>query len=368
MVNDISALAHAPKMFFKNGSMPVQLTYFVTTRCNASCPHCFYAAELNNPQKHDLSLEEVERISKSMDDLLLIYIGGGEPFLRTDLPEIVEIFCRNNHTRIVSIPTNGFLPALMLPSIERMCQKCPSTSIHINVSIDDIGEAHEKFRKVPGGWNKLLQTMDGIKELKKKYSNLSLGCNATFHHFNQDRFKEIYFHMRDVLRPDSININLVRGKPKDPVSKDIDIAKYREVLSLLQADLRQSRLAVTKSSFQSLINENQARAKELIYNTYITNKPQIECTAGRLAAVIYPDGDVYPCELLEDPAYKLGNLRENGCDFRALWSSAKAHETAKWIVETKCFCTHECFMSLNTMFTPSEVMGSALSLVTKKKN
>ena len=85
MVNDISALSHVPKLIFKNNRMPVQLTFFVTTHCNASCPHCFYAAELNNPKKQDLSLEEVEKISKSMDDLLLLYIGGGEPFLRTDL-------------------------------------------------------------------------------------------------------------------------------------------------------------------------------------------------------------------------------------------------------------------------------------------
>ena len=66
MVNDISALRHIPKIFFKDNAMPLQLIFFVTTRCNASCAHCFYSAELNNPTKKELSIEEIEKISKSM--------------------------------------------------------------------------------------------------------------------------------------------------------------------------------------------------------------------------------------------------------------------------------------------------------------
>ncbi len=359
MVNDISALKQLPKLFFKNDTMPVQLIYFVTTRCNASCAHCFYSAELNNPQKKDMSLVEIEKMSKSMDDLLLLYLGGGEPFLRTDLPELAEIFYKNNNTRIIGIPTNAFLPSVMIPSIDRMCQKCPNANVLINVSIDDIDEAHEVFRKVPGGWKKLLETIAGIKELQKKHKNLAFGTNATFNKFNQDKIKEIYYYLRDEIKPDSININLIRGTPKDPQSKDIDIRKYKEVISILQSDLKSGKLGYTTSSFQNIINQNQARTKELIHKTYEDQKAHVECTAARLIGVVYPDGEVFPCELL-DSKFKLGNLRDVDYNMRTLWMSERTKEVAKWIVDQKCFCTHECFMSTNVMFDPKELFSNAI--------
>jgi radical SAM protein with 4Fe4S-binding SPASM domain len=360
MVNDISAMKHLPKVFFKNDTLPMQLIYFVTTRCNAACPHCFYSAELNNPLKKDMSLEEIQKFSKSMDDLLVMYFGGGEPFLRTDLPVIAEIFYKNNNVRLFGIPTNAFLPVLMLPSIDRMCQKCPDANILINISLDDIGIAHEQFRKVPGGWAKLLETIAGIKELQKKHKNLALGTNCTFTTFNQDRIKDIYLYMRDEIKPDSININLVRGTPKERIAKNIDISKYREVIQMLQHDLDTGKLGYTTSSFQPFINQNQRRTKELIYNTFMDNKAHVECIAARLMGVVYPDGDVFPCEILEDPKWKLGNLRESDYDMRKIWFSPKTKETAKWIVDTKCFCTHECFMSTNTMFDPKEMFSNAV--------
>lgn len=360
MVNDISALKQIPKLFFKNNTTPLQLIFFVTNKCNARCAHCFYWDELNNPAKKELSLEEVQKMSKSMGDLLILYLGGGEPFLRKDLPEIAQTFYENNNTRLVGIPTNAFLPELMLPSIDRMCTLCPNANILINVSIDDIGVAHEVFRVVPGGWEKLLRTIAGIKELKKKHKNLAFGCNATFNALNQDKIKDIYFYLRDEIKPDSININLVRGKPKDPHCSDIDIAKYNEVISILQKDLASAGLGYTTSSFQNIINQNQVRTKELISKTYEKKKAHVTCTASRLIGVIYPDGELFPCELL-DSKYRIGNIREVDYDFKKLWFSERNKEIAKWIVDTKCFCTHECFMSTNTMFSPKEVVGTVLT-------
>lgn len=362
MVNDLSAVRHLPKLVFKDDVLPLQLIYFVTTRCNASCPHCFYAAELNNPLKKDMSLEEVEKFSQSLDHLLLLYLAGGEPFLRTDLPEIMEIFYRNNGVRIFAIPTNAFLPEIMLTSIDRMCQKCPEANILINVSIDDIGVPHEVFRKVPNGWAKLLRTVAGIKELQKKHKNLAFGTNCTFNAMNQDKIKEIYTYMRDEMKPDSININLIRGQPKDPQTSNIDISKYREVTQMLQDDLNKGRLGYTTSSFQALINQNQARAKEVIYRTYMDKKEHVPCTASRLIGVVYPDGDVYPCELL-DSSFKVGNLREVNYDMKKIWFGQRNREVAKWIWDTKCHCTHECFISTSVMFNPKDFFNNAVASV-----
>jgi hypothetical protein len=49
---------------------------------------------------------------------------------------------------------------------------------------------------------------------------------------------------------------------------------------------------------------------------------------------------------------KLGNLRENGYDFPAIWRSERAREVRKQILETKCYCIHQCFLSNNILFNP----------------
>ena len=45
---------------------------------------------------------------------------------------------------------------------------------------------------------------------------------------------------------------------------------------------------------------------------------QVPCYAANLSGVIYAGGDVYPCEILEEP---LGNLRDADYDFRKIWFS-----------------------------------------------
>ena len=84
------------KQWFKNAfltsykSAPRELILYVTSTCNQKCSHCFYSAELNQP--NDLSFADYELISKNCNDIEAILIGGGEPFIRKDLPEIINIF------------------------------------------------------------------------------------------------------------------------------------------------------------------------------------------------------------------------------------------------------------------------------------
>ena len=66
--------------------------------------------------------------------------------------------------------------------------------------------------------------------------------------------------------------------------------------------------------------------------------------------VMYPEGNIYPCEILDD-THKIGNIRDFNLDFKKLWCQ-KSKEEVKFIRKTKCFCTHECFNSVNILFNP----------------
>ena len=54
---------------------------------------------------------------------------------------------------------------------------------------------------------------------------------------------------------------------------------------------------------------------------------------------------------------KIGNLKDNNYDFRALWNSPKAEEVRNFIHDTKCFCTHECFMTTNLLLDPKNLVN-----------
>jgi len=98
--NYLNTINYAKNIFIKKCASPIYLIFFVTEICNARCKHCF--GNFSNEKekaKEELSLEEINKISKNMDNLLYLLPTGGEPFLREDLPDIINVFYRNNRLR-----------------------------------------------------------------------------------------------------------------------------------------------------------------------------------------------------------------------------------------------------------------------------
>jgi molybdenum cofactor biosynthesis enzyme MoaA len=97
-----------------------QVIFDVTFRCNSRCRTCFNWKNTDSVKKKELSLAEIEKISKSMPKFIWFLASGGEPFLREDLPEICEIFYRNSGVKHFSIPTNSLLPAVIKNNLEKI--------------------------------------------------------------------------------------------------------------------------------------------------------------------------------------------------------------------------------------------------------
>jgi radical SAM protein with 4Fe4S-binding SPASM domain len=95
----------------------------------------------------------------------------------------------------------------------------------------------------------------------------------------------------------------------------------------------------------------------LIAKIVRANEYQIPCYGGNLGGAMFANGDVYSCELLIDR--KLGNVRDAGYDFRKIWFSPEAEKSRQFIRESKCFCTYECFLTINILFNP-RMMPSVL--------
>ena len=68
--------------------------FFITSRCNARCETCFYHEELNRPG--DLSFGEIEKVSRTMPPVTDLWLSGGEPTLRHDASEIIDLLDRKS--------------------------------------------------------------------------------------------------------------------------------------------------------------------------------------------------------------------------------------------------------------------------------
>ncbi|MGH9824594.1 MAG: radical SAM protein, partial [Blastocatellia bacterium] len=151
--------------------------FFVTSRCNAFCRTCFYWEELNRPG--DLTFEQIQKISKTMPPITDLWLSGGEPSLRKDVPEIIDTFVANNGVTRIIIPTNGLVKSRIFQIVDRALGSNSGLDLYLNVALDGYGETHDRIRGVPGNWEKTLDCIESLYPLKATYGDrLKLNVNT----------------------------------------------------------------------------------------------------------------------------------------------------------------------------------------------
>jgi len=343
-------LKHAGKLFFKKNALPEQVTFFVTPRCNARCKHCFVKATLRDSDEDVLTSREIEKISRTMGHFTYLLIGGGEPFLRDDLAEIARIFYRNNRVSNVAISTNGSLPQVAVKTVKEILRGF-TNNLTVNVSFDAIADAHDEIRQSPGIFNKAVQTYVRLKELKSEYPTLNAGIIMTCSPYNYKALRETYEWLKENLKPYSIVLNFMRGEVRNKEGlSEAELIAYEKVMRMLEQDNLQGTIPGHSNFFLSDFNlASKMIMREVVCNTAKTRAFQLPCFAGVLNCVLWYNGDVYPCEMLDR---KMGNLRMSDYDFRKVWNSAPAQRVRNFIRESRCFCTEECNININILFNP----------------
>jgi hypothetical protein len=105
-----------------------------------------------------------------------------------------------------------------------------------------------------------------------------------------------------------------------------------------------------KMPFSDILNAKRIVRPRIIAKTVREGHYQIPCYGGTLGAAMFSKGQVLPCELRFRDV--IGNVRDVDYDFMKLWNSPKAEEYRQDIRKNKCFCTYECFLTLNILFNP----------------
>ena len=338
-------LGIASRLLIKRG-LPVNLIFFVTSKCNLLCRHCFYWEELNLP-KNELSLDEIEKVARSLPNLLSLSLTGGEPYLRPDLPEIAAAFETHSRVRNIQIPSNGLMVERTIERAAALLEKVRNARVCTGVSLDGPKEIHNAIRQSERSFDQAIRCLAEFQKLKAQHPNLSVGVALTVTSANQDRLHEFYRYVVEDLQPDAITITLARGDPIDPALKEVDLRQYQEFADQVISYRKAHRL--TKGWADRLVIAKEQETYRLIEEAAGAISRISPCYAGQLIGILSETGEVYVCETLDK---SMGNVRDFNCDFAGLWSARQAEEARNYQQELGCQCTYECAMSVNTLFNP----------------
>jgi len=320
------------------GEPLAQWTHFVTSICNARCAHCFYPI---NAGKNELTLEEIDKLTRTLPPIRLLLIGGGEAFLRRDLPEIIRLYFTRTRFFTCSIPTNGFGPEEIARAAQTICGFDSDLSLGLTVSLDGFRAYHDHVRKVPGLYDRAIATLENLLSLARGTPNLTVGVTTVFMRDNQRDFEAFCDFIYDSYRPHQHSINLIRGEAYDPSLKEnLDVDLYTRICQKtdsryppgeIQSGWRgvrtRARREINRLRFEYIARQAKAGAFEQF------------CLAGEREFVLSEDGIVYGCELIGDP---LGNVRDFDYDFGRLRAGAAVAAFDAKKRATLCKCTHEC--------------------------
>ncbi len=347
------------------------LIFYVTSRCNLRCSHCFYLDELN---KHaEMSLEEIETVARHLKPLSFLRITGGEPFLRKDLPEVLSHFHHHASVPRMGIISNGTKPDKTEEYINRIFSRCPNLALDVGISIDGLKDVHDEIRGLKGAYDRAKQTVEILVRLKERYPNLLTSLVITLTAKNEPQMELLYDEL-STWGVDRLSVNHVRGKVHDESLLHVPFERYRQFAEQCEAyHLNHD------SSWKAGIQRAKNRLTRKAISEVVEGKnSSIPCLAGSSIGVLYSDGVTAICEMLEDelPAMNgnppvspfLGNIRDVDHDIYRLWHSEQADRCREWIRATNCSCTHECFLTASILFgkrnyprLAREWMGRALS-------
>ena len=336
------------------------LFLFVTSRCNSLCRTCFYFDKLNSTD--DLSFDQIARISATAPAFQKLWISGGEPSMREELGEIIELFARNNGVRNINLPTNGLLPKKLFRSVDYALGHCPDLAIDLNFSLDGLANTHDAIRGVP---NNFERTMETIQQAGERYRGVRRLRRNVVSVITSENYRELVELGTRILslgegsgeeQAQGHYFEVVRGEAPDGSLKALALSDVR--------DLHRRLLPVYRRYAERLFGHLPWLARQFATMYYLGNirfhfelheqclegpRPwPMPCTAGETSIVIDHNGAFRACELRGI----VGRLADHGFDVSAALASRAMRAEVAAIPGANCWCTHSCFIQDSSKFSP----------------
>lgn len=290
----------------------------VTYRCNAHCQMCY---TWKHPSKvsEEFSPEVLESLPSGQSK---INITGGEPTLRRDLMDIVEVlYPKTSRLEIIS---NGSFPDRLLKVAERY------PNMTFRISLEGLPKVSDEIRGLKDGFDKGLRAILGLLDLGVKDVGISMTISDNnvqdlipFYHLAARMGLEFtqcvphnshYFHKHD-------------NEIVDVPTWETEVRRFIE--TLLKSKRRSLRLRV-KDWFRAYLNLG------LLLHVTERRRP-LTCGAGTDFFFVDPFGDVLPCNGMAVKR-SMGNLNKH--TFQEIWHSDQAEKVREQVAR----CDRGCWM------------------------
>lgn len=338
--------ARITRQNYRSLPSPPFLILFINSICNQKCEHCFYWRNLN--RRDDLTTEEIFALSRSLGRIENLNLSGGEPFLRPEFGEICRQFIRQNKVRQIYVPTNGYFADRTIKQITETLREPELDLFVAEISLDGLGEFHNRFRGSPGAFDKAMATYDALAQLQESDPRLRIHSISTATDVNMDEIRRLTAYLLERCpRMDHHNLALIRGDRKNPSLQGPSLVEYHRLYDYV----RRLWAAREEGRYGSLAEPMLQWAKS---RTAAQKQQVIPCRAGTLSAVVYSNGDVSVCETHAP----LGNLREK--TFWEIWGSPEAQALRKSIAAKQCYCTNEVFLWPSITYQPLQLVRAMI--------
>lgn len=265
----------------------------ITSRCNLRCLYCFH---LTSPAdtRSELRADQWDAFLEECGDasVMSVTIGGGEPFIREDLPDIIASVVKNRMR--FSILSNGGLITPDIASYIRSTGRCD----YVQISVDGSTPAvHDRLR----GRGSFDGAIRGIRTLQQ--AGVPVTSRVTIHRYNLTDLDNIARLLLDDLGIASISTNSVGhlGRAREFESEvqlspaEMCDAMERILILAQQYEGRITAQAGPLSLAQAYQEMEDARqeGREILGRGYLTG-----CGCMWQKISVRPDGMYVPCGML----------------------------------------------------------------------
>ncbi|GAB6135715.1 radical SAM protein [Thermococcus prieurii] len=268
-----------------------KLTLITANSCNLACRYCYagegdYSFEPKIMDPHT-AINIIKKAIATFGEIPWIQFFGGEPLLGyTAIKAVVETFKDMDYT----INTNGILIN------DRISKFLKKNMREIYISLDGPKNINDINRVFKNGRGSFRYVEKSLKKLQNAPGDAKIIAEATYtkeHLKAKISMVDIYKYLTEELGFDDAYITWAMYPPTRAFTR-------KEWESILDQHIELIKYIMSRNP-ESLLYREVAGILHPIKKIY-------PCTAGLSTITIMPTGDVYPCYLLIDQKFWMGNV------------------------------------------------------------
>jgi radical SAM protein with 4Fe4S-binding SPASM domain len=294
---------------------PTDAVIAVTYACNSKCMMCNI---WKNGTKGELPPSSFSNLPSS---LRTINVSGGEPFLQEDLVEVIGHIKKACPRARMVISTNGLLPDRIEKTLKNILKIDPT--IGVGVSIDGIGAMDDEVRGVANAYERAVETLERMKTIGMRDLRIAFTASQK----NLEHMRHVY----DLANDLGVEFTFAVAQNskhyfKTDDNQEINCDALKDQLDyVIRKELQASH---AKSWFRAYYAFGA-------YTFSCMSERLLPCRAGRAFFFMGPQGDIYPCNVLDSV---IGNIRD--ARFSEIWRSQRGNSVREAVSK----CGNGCWM------------------------